>query len=64
MTEQPDGQAGDRDASADADVDAAFAELSRLPQLPVDDHVAVFDGIHQRLSDRLADAADEDASPT
>ena len=39
-------------------VDAALAELSRLPGLPVDDHVAVFDAIHTGLRDSLADAGD------
>lgn len=38
-------------------VDAALAELSRLPDLPVDEHVAVFDAIHQGLLDSLGDAA-------
>lgn len=66
MTEQPDGKDDDRDAPAEAAVDAALTELSRLPNLPVEEHVAVFDQIHQRLRDRLGEAADraEDTGPT
>lgn len=76
MTEERDSSASSADSRAvnadlvspatDADVDTALAELSRLEHLPVEDHVAVFDGIHQRLRDRLADAAGqvEDTHPS
>ncbi len=45
-------------AVADAEVAAALSELARLPQLPVEQHVAVFDGVHRRLRDRLGDAGE------
>jgi GH15 family glucan-1,4-alpha-glucosidase len=44
-------------------VDAALAELARLRDLPVDDHVAVFDAIDKRLRESLADAAGAAAGP-
>ena len=42
--------------SGDARVDAATARLAELPDLPTADHVAVYDDVHQRLQDALADA--------
>jgi len=39
-----------------AAVDAALAQLSRLGELSVDEHVAVFEAIHAALRDSLADA--------
>jgi hypothetical protein len=37
-------------------VDAATARLEELADLPTADHVAVYDDVHQRLQDALADA--------
>ena len=37
-------------------LDAALGELAALPHLGVEDHVAVFEAIHQALRDSLADA--------
>jgi hypothetical protein len=42
--------------TGDARVDAATARLDELPDLPTADHVAVYDDVHQRLQDALADA--------
>ena len=36
-------------------VDAALERLAELEQLPTADHVEVFDGVHRRLQDALAD---------
>lgn len=41
-------------ASGDPRVDAATARLEELADLPVADHVAVFDGVHRSLQDTLA----------
>jgi hypothetical protein len=42
--------------TGDARVDAATARLDELADLPTADHVAVYDDVHQRLQDALADA--------
>lgn len=57
MAEGPvPGPAPLRQPAADpvAVVDAALAPLATLEQLPVADHVAVFDGVHQALQEALA----------
>ena len=36
-------------------LDAALGQLSTLADMPVDDHVAVFNAIHEALRDSLAD---------
>jgi len=46
----------DPEVTGDARVDAAAARLSELPDLPTSDHVAVYDDVHRRLQDALADA--------
>jgi len=43
-------------ATGDARVDAATARLSELVDLPTSDHAAVYDDVHRRLQDALADA--------
>jgi len=42
--------------TGDARVDAATARLAELADLPTADHVAVYDDVHHRLQDALADA--------
>ena len=42
--------------TGDARVDAAMALLADLPDLPTADHVAVYDDVHHRLQDALANA--------
>ena len=42
--------------TGDARVDAATARLAELVDLPTSDHAAVFDDVHRRLQDALADA--------
>jgi hypothetical protein len=42
-------------ATGDARVDAATARLDELADLPTADHVAVYDDVHHRLQDALAD---------
>jgi hypothetical protein len=37
-------------------VDAATARLDEVTDLPTTDHVAVYDDVHRRLQDALADA--------
>ena len=63
MTEQPDGpvpapdlgQPGDA-ASEGTEADPVTTELLRLSELPVEEHVAVFEAAHERLRGVLADA--------
>jgi hypothetical protein len=40
-------------ATGDDRVDAALAELSRVDDAPVSEHVAVFDDVHRRLAAAL-----------
>lgn len=47
---------GDVAITGDARVDAATARLEEIPDLPVADHVAVYDDVHRRLQDALSDA--------
>jgi hypothetical protein len=42
--------------TGDARVDAATARLSELVDLPTSDHASVFDDVHRRLQDTLANA--------
>ena len=44
------------EATGDARVDAAVSRLAELPELPVSEHVDVYDDVHRRLQDALADA--------
>ena len=44
------------EVTGDARVDAATARLDELADLPTSDHVAVYDDVHRRLQDALADA--------
>ena len=48
--------ARDIPVTGDARVDAATARLTELVDLPTSDHAAVFDDVHRRLQDALADA--------
>ena len=48
--------ARDVPVTGDARVDAATARLSELVDLPTSDHAAVYDDVHRRLQDALADA--------
>jgi hypothetical protein len=36
-------------------VDEAVADVSRLDQLPTSEHVAIYDAVHRKLQDALAD---------
>ncbi len=56
--EPPTAQDTDASAVSGGGLDGVQEELSRLAQLPVEEHVAVFDRIHQQLRGRLADAGD------
>ncbi len=63
MTERTDGTVPAREvgepggpASEGAETDPVTSELAALPDLPVEEHVAVFDRVHRQLRDRLADA--------
>ncbi|THV41357.1 hypothetical protein [Glycomyces buryatensis] len=42
----------------EAEVEAALGSLEALPELAVTDHVAVFEGVQQRLSEILSDVDD------
>lgn len=44
--------------TGDDAVDAALAPLDGLDELPVREHVAVFDAVHTALQDRLADTGE------
>ena len=48
--------ARDVPVTGDARVDAATARLGELVDLPTSDHAAVYDDVHRRLQDALADA--------
>ncbi|WP_026923829.1 hypothetical protein [Glycomyces arizonensis] len=48
----------DVDADIEADVEAALGQLEALPDLAVTDHVAVFEGVQQRLSEILSNVDD------
>jgi len=65
MTDSPNpGALADRlSPRADADdvemeVEAALAQLETLSDLPVTDHVHVFEGVQQRLSEILSNVDD------
>ncbi|HUL24796.1 MAG TPA: hypothetical protein VLW44_03365 [Streptosporangiaceae bacterium] len=49
----PDGQ---RPATGDSRVDEAVSQLEDLARLPVAEHPAVFERVHQRLTEALGDA--------
>lgn len=53
MSQEPDGT--HVPTTGDQAVDAALTTLARLDDLAVRDHVAVFEGVHGALSDRLAE---------
>ncbi|GAA2275244.1 hypothetical protein GCM10009853_031640 [Glycomyces scopariae] len=42
----------------EAEVEAALGRLEALPDLPVTEHVAVFEGVQQRLSEILSNVDD------
>ncbi len=46
-------EADDVDADIEAEVEAVLGRLEALPDLAVTDHVAVFEGVQQRLSEIL-----------
>ncbi len=48
-----------RPQTGEPDVDAAVQRLDGLDDLPVADHVAVFDDAHRQLQDALADLDEE-----
>jgi hypothetical protein len=50
------GPAGPRPATGDSRVDEAVSQLEDLAGLPVAEHPAVFERVHQRLTDALGDA--------
>jgi hypothetical protein len=51
-------------ATGDARVDEAVSQLEELAELPVAEHPAVFERVHQRLTEALGDAgAGERAVP-
>ena len=45
----------DRPVTGEPEVDAAAARLDALDELPVTEHVRVFDDAHRSLQDALAD---------
>ena len=44
------------DDTGDARVDAATARLAEVPDLPTSDHVEVYEDVHRRLQEALAEA--------
>lgn len=48
-------------APAGSPIESAVAELDGLATLPVEDHPAVFEGIHRVLRDQLAGTPDAHA---
>ena len=53
---EPSGPAGSRPATGDSRVDEAVSQLEDLAGLPVAEHPAIFERVHQRLTDALGDA--------
>ncbi|WP_026930275.1 hypothetical protein [Glycomyces tenuis] len=49
---------GGVDADIEAEVETALGQLESLPELAVTDHVAVFEGVQQRLSEVLSNVDD------
>jgi hypothetical protein len=56
------GTAAGSQATGDARVDSAVARLSELADLPVAEHVAVFEDIHRRLQEALVTIDDDTSS--
>jgi hypothetical protein len=50
------GPAGPRPATGDGRVDEALSQLEDLAGLPVAEHPAIFERVHQRLTEALGDA--------
>lgn len=48
-------QAGPQPSTGDPRVDEAVSRLDELPGLPVTEHAAVFEHVHQRLTEALGD---------
>jgi len=48
----------DIEASGDAKVDAAMERLRDTSELPVSEHLEVFDDVHRRLQDVLSETHD------
>jgi hypothetical protein len=48
--------AGPRPGTGDSRVDEAVSQLSDLAGLPVAEHPAIFERVHQRLTEALGDA--------
>jgi hypothetical protein len=55
VSEDQEFEAADVVATGVAGVDEAVALLNDLDALPTADHVAVYDVVHRRLQDSLAD---------
>jgi hypothetical protein len=47
---------GAEPATGDSRVDEAVSQLEDLAGLPVDEHPAIFERVHQRLTEALGDA--------
>ncbi|MBC7595925.1 MAG: hypothetical protein H7288_18655 [Kineosporiaceae bacterium] len=61
--EIPGAEQTDAVLSGNGRIDVAMARLERLDEVPVDAHPPIFDEIHARLRDALANAGrDEDPS--
>src|SRR4051812_152501 len=58
MTMEPDERPG-RPETGEPAVDAALTNLDELAELPVAEHVGVFDESHRQLQDALADLDEE-----
>ena len=58
------GAAGCQPATGDAGVDEAVSRLDDLADLPVAEHPAVFEYVHQRLGEALGELDAGDRAPT
>ena len=54
----PVGSLGGDAEEVEEEVEAALGQLEALPDLAVTDHVAVFEGVQQRLSEILSNVDD------
>lgn len=59
VTDPMPGAATPAEPTGDTRVDGALAELHRIDELPVSEHVAVYDEVHRRLQDALATVDEE-----
>lgn len=61
--ETPSESGADREAVGHPGIEGVLASLDQLDDLPVTEHVAVFEAAHERLRGALTDAGDDTGRP-